>query len=170
MHPANKVLIGVVSAALLSATALWEGTRYKAYYDLAGIPTVCQGYTNDLGKGDNPIDFKKTYSEQECAEYTSVELIETRRGVSNCINVRMKPNELDAFTLMAYNVGIQGFCTSRAAKLFNAGDRAAACKAMAWGPKNEPVWAYAGGKYVQGLHNRRKYEMAMCMGKPDANN
>lgn len=162
MHPLNKVFIGVVSASMLSGAALWEGTRYYAYKDIVGVPTVCQGYT---GSG---IVFGRKYTEDECRVFLRKELIVHANGVLECVTQPMKPNEFDAFTLMAYNVGVNGFCGSRAVKLFNAGNTLAACRAMAYGPNNEPVWSFAGGKFVQGLFNRRKYEMAMCLGNPDA--
>lgn len=165
MNPANKWLLGTVSAAVLSATAMLEGTKYYAYYDTGGVPTVCQGYT---GTKDDKIVFGKKYSPEECHIYTTTQLKVHGDGVLGCIKRPMQQYQYDAFTLMAYNVGVTGFCTSRAARLFNAGETAAACRAMAWGPKNEPVWAYDNGKFLQGLHKRRKYEAAMCMGDPNA--
>lgn len=157
MLKSNKWLLGVASAALISATATLEGTRYYAYYDLAGIPTVCSGYT---GEG---ITFGRKYSTEECSRYTRAELIEHGTGVLNCIKNPLNENEYNSFTLMAYNVGVNGFCSSRAARLFNEGKHKEACNAIAYGPKNEPVWSYVDGKFVQGLHNRRKFEREMCL-------
>jgi lysozyme len=78
-HPQNKWLVGTVSAALLSGAVMWEGTRYYAYYDVAGIPTVCQGYT---GSG---IVFGKKYSTEECRAFLHKELVVHSAGVLNCI-------------------------------------------------------------------------------------
>ena len=158
MHPANKWLIGVIPATLISGAALLEGTRYYAYNDLAGIPTVCMGYT---GKG---IVFGKKYTHEECVTFLKTELTIHANGVIKCVNQPLKENEFVAFTLMAYNIGVQGFCGSRALKLFNEGRTAEACKAMAFGPSGKPAWSYVGDKFVQGLHNRRLYEMRMCYG------
>jgi len=151
----NKWLLGVTSAALISGAALWEGTRYYAYYDIAGVPTVCQGYT---GKG---IVFGKKYSVEECNAFLRKELVIHSTGILNCITKPLKQNEHDAFTLMAYNVGVAGFCSSRAAKEFNNGNVVAACTAMYKSPSGKPAWSYArvNGEltFVQGLYNRRKY-------------
>lgn len=162
MHPLNKALLGYVSAALVAGACLWEGTKYEAYYDTGGVPTVCTGRTKD-------VIFGKKYTPEECSKYLREELAEYGKGVLSCITQPLKQYEFDAFTLMAYNVGIQGFCGSRAVKLFNAGKNAEACNAMAYGPKGEPVWSYDNGKYIQGLHNRRKYEMRMCLGDLNVN-
>lgn len=161
MHPANKALVGVVSASLVASAAFWEGTKYYAYKDIAGIPTVCEGYT---GKG---IIFGKKYSREECNHYTHTELAEHGKGVVNCINAPLTENQYNAFTLMAYNVGVKGFCGSTTVKHFNAGNVEAACNAMAHTPNGTPNWSYVNGKFVKGLYNRRLYEMKMCLGEHD---
>lgn len=157
-NTANNWLIGTVSAAVLSAGALWEGTEYYAYKDLAGVPTVCMGYT---GKD---IVFGRKYTQAECSNYLRKEMVVHGNGVLNCITRPLEQKHFDAFTLMAYNIGVAGFCGSRTAKLYNQGLPLQACDAIAYGPNGQPVWAYAGGKYVQGLNNRRVYERAMCAG------
>jgi lysozyme len=161
MHPSNKALIGVVSAGLIASAAFWEGTRYYAYKDIAGIPTVCEGYT---GSG---IIFGKKYSREECNHYTHTELAAHGKGVLECIKAPLEEHQYNAFTLMAYNVGVNGFCGSQTVKLFNAGNVDAACRRMAYTPKGEPNWSFVDGKYVKGLHNRRIYEMKMCLGEQE---
>lgn len=163
MNPANKWLAATVSASLLAGVTALEGTKYYAYYDSGGVPTVCQGY---IGTPEDKVKFGVKYSPEQCLIYTTTAIKEYGNGVLGCIKRPMEERHYNAFTLMAYNVGTVGFCNSRAAKLFNAGETAAACKAMAFGPKNEPVWAYDNGKFVQGLHNRRKYESQVCLGAP----
>lgn len=153
MNPANKWLIGLIPAALLSGAALWEGTRYYAYYDIVGVPTVCQGYT-----GDN-IVFGKKYSPQECLKYLSGELKIHSEGILKCINVPITENEYIAYSLFAYNVGVKGACGSTSIKLLNKGFNLEACNALL-------NWSYAGGKWVKGLNNRRMYESAICKKEP----
>lgn len=153
----NKVYVGIVSAALLSGAALWEGVRYKPYKDVGGVTTVCYGYAK------NDIE-NREYKPEECKVLLATELIEHSKGVFNCINQPMKQNEFDAFTLFTYNIGIQGFCGSRTAKLFNEGKKVEACNAIAYTPDDKPNWAYVNGKFIQGLHNRRLYERKMCLG------
>lgn len=164
--PQNKWLVGITSATLLSGAALWEGTRYYAYYDIAGVPTVCQGYT---GSG---IVFGKKYSPEECRAFLHKELVVHSTGILNCITSPLEQHQHDAFTLFAYNVGVAGACSSRAIKEFNAGNIIESCTALYRTPSGKPVWSYArvDGElsFVQGLYNRRKYEAAMCLGDPNA--
>lgn len=155
---ANKWLIGAASAALIGGATLWEGVRYEPYYDVAGVPTVCMGYT---GKG---IIFGKRYSHEECTKLLKQELIEHGNGVLQCITRPMKENEYNAFTLMAYNIGVSAFCGSTTARLFNAGNTQLACDRIAFASDGSPNWSYAGGKFYKGLHNRRLYERSMCLG------
>lgn len=155
---ANKWLIGVASAALIGGATLWEGTKYEPYYDVAGVPTVCMGYT---GPG---ITFGKRYSHEECTKLLKQELVEHGNGVLQCINKPMKENEYNAFTLMAYNIGVRAFCGSTTARLFNAGNTQLACDRIAFASDGSPNWSYAGGRFYKGLHNRRLYERSMCLG------
>lgn len=150
-HPANKVFLGVVGATLVASAALWEGDKRNAYYDIAGVLTVCHGYT---GKD---IIKTKTYTKQECTALLEKELSVHAKGVLACTNVPLRPNEYDAYTLFAYNVGVKGYCTSSLLKKLNAGDNVGACNGLM-------QWSYAKGKYVQGLNNRRAYERQMCLG------
>lgn len=156
MNPKNKVLVGVISATLLTSAALWEGTRYTPYEDIVGVLTVCQGYTGkDIVRG-------KRYTPEECKAFLNKELKVHAAGVLKCVTVPLKPHQYDAFTLFTYNVGVNAFCTSKSVlEPLNRGDYASACRGML-------KWTYAGGKYVQGLANRRQYEYKMCMGEMNA--
>lgn len=157
MHPANKWLVGVISSGLILSTTQWEGTEHYPYKDLAGVPTVCQGYT---GPG---IVFGKYYSSEECNVFLTKELKHHREGMFKCINVPIGLDRSNAYTLFTYNVGISAFCNSRAARLLNEGKYEESCKALARGPTGQPAWSYVDGKYVQGLQNRRIYEMKLCL-------
>jgi lysozyme len=158
VNVANKWLVGTVSASLIASATLWEGTKYYAYKDIVGVPTVCMGYT---GTG---IIFGRKYSQAECNAFLKQELIHHSTGLLKCINKPLKENEYNAYTLFTYNVGIAGACSSRAIRLFNEGKNVDACRALSYGPTGDPAWSYAGGKFVKGLHNRRIYEMKMCLG------
>lgn len=150
MLKSNKWLLAGISATLISATTMWEGTRYYAYHDIVGVPTVCQGYT---GPG---IIFGKKYSEAECSAFLKKDILEHSNGMLECVKVPLSENEFNAYSLLTYNIGVKAFCGSTAAKRLNAGDRAGACDAILF-------WKYAGGQVVRGLENRRKYERELCL-------
>lgn len=162
MNNANRWLVGTVSAALLAGATLWEGFSPKVYKDVVGVPTYCYGETENVIPG-------KTYSKQECQTLLRTRLAEYGMGVLKCVNVPLTANQYDAYTLFAYNVGVSGFCGSRANKLLNQNKYEAACIALAYDQNQKPVWSYAGGKFVQGLHNRRIYEMKLCLGNKYSN-
>lgn len=163
MIQANRWLVGYISSALIAGASLWEGTKYYAYKDLTGIPTVCMGHTG------NGIIVGRKYSPQECSAFLRSDLKTHADGVLNCITKPLKENEFNAFVLFAYNIGVANACSSRAFTQFNAGNIEAACKAMASTPEGVPVWSYVnhGTVYVQGLQNRRIYERDMCLGGSD---
>lgn len=66
-------------------------------------------------------------------------------------------------------MGVGNTCASKALGLINAGRMEDGCRALAFTPAGEPNWSFVteGGrkKFVQGLHNRRKDEMALCLRK-----
>jgi lysozyme len=156
MNPKNKTLVGLISATLISSAVYWEGSRYTPYYDVVGVLTVCNGYTG----GD--IQKNKRYTPEECKAYLTKELKVHADGVLRCVNVPLNKNQYDAFVLFTYNVGVNAFCTSNSVlKPLNQGNYQAACDGLL-------KWAYAKGKFVQGLYNRRVYERKMCMGELNA--
>jgi lysozyme len=76
MNLKNRVLVGVVSATLLTGVTMLEGTRYTPYQDIAGIVTVCQGHTGkDIVKG-------KVYTPAECKALLERDLKVHREGVN----------------------------------------------------------------------------------------
>lgn len=138
---------------MVSGAMLWEGTKYYAYYDIVGVPTVCQGYT---GKD---IKFGVKYSPEQCGEYLRKELTIHSTGILKCIKTPINENEFIAYSLFAYNVGVSGFCKSTANRLLSEGKHIEACNALM-------NWVYAGDKWVKGLYNRRVYEVAICKQEP----
>lgn len=149
MHPKNRIFVGVVGAALVASAALWEGDKREPYYDMVGVLTVCYGHTGA------DIILGKTYTKMECDKLLEKELRQFNVGVLECVNVPITRNELDAYTLFSYNVGVKGFCGSSLLRQLNAGNHEAACDGLL-------KWSYAKGKYVQGLNNRRVYERQIC--------
>jgi lysozyme len=153
VNQSNKWLIGFIPAAMVAGATLWEGTRYIAYRDIVGVPTVCQGYT---GKD---IVFGKKYSPEECKVFLTKELKAHTEGMLKCIKVPINESQYIAYGLFTYNVGVGAFCGSTALKLLNQKKFTESCNALL-------NWTYAGGKFVQGLQNRRQYEAAICKQEP----
>lgn len=166
--PANLARKGVIPAALVAALTSpaavmtlerWEGNILHVYADhLAhGLPTYCAGRT------DKGAVVGAKLTDDDCREVNKITLLEYGYAVLGCANWdHLTPDRLVALTMFAVNVGKEGACASRAVRLINAGDVLAGCAALATGPDGKPAWSYAGGRYVQGLQNRRQAEKTLC--------
>lgn len=144
----TATVAGSIIAAIMAFVQPWEGRRYVAYQDVVGVWTICDGHTKGVKQGD-------TATPEQCDKWLAEEIAEFNAGVRGCVTRPMKPNQEIAFTSLAYNIGINGFCGSTAVKRFNAGDEAGACEAI-------QMWNKAGGKVINGLVNRRQAESDLC--------
>ncbi|WP_235845347.1 lysozyme [Morganella psychrotolerans] len=128
-----------------------EGVKYTPYKDVAGVLTVCYGYTgNDIQPG-------KTYTKMECLNLLHEDLTKVRRAVDPMITVPVDDNTRAAIYSFVYNIGTGAFSRSAMLRKLNAGDITGACDEM-------KRWTFAGGKQWQGLINRRETENAVCRG------
>jgi lysozyme len=141
----------VVAAALVATITGYEGTRTKAYLDIAGIPTICVGETRGVHLGD-------TATVDECKDRLRSRIPEFEAGLAKCI---VNEDQLPDTTWVAvvswtYNVGIGAACKSTLVKKLNKGDIVGACREL-------PKWNKAGGKVSKGLVARRVGEMKLCL-------
>ena len=150
----GKVAAGAAGVMMIAVgfVAGWEGKRNTTYNDIVGIPTICYGQT-----GARAVP-GRTVSDATCKQWLEEELNEYYAGVKACVRVPMTDGQAAAFTSLAYNVGVKGFCGSAAARKANAGDWPGACAAI-------EMWNRAGGKVVNGLAKRRAAERKLCEGK-----
>lgn len=143
----NRWLVGAVAAVTIGLASQLEGTRNDPYLDIVKVWTVCTGETH--------VEMRH-YTDAECNSMTKKSLVKYGDGILECIKVPVSQNQHAAFTLFAYNVGVPNFCKSGLLKKLNAGDYVGACNGLM-------QWVYAGGKYVQGLANRRQIEQRLCL-------
>lgn len=153
-------LVAIVGA--LAATSLFasvpkeEGTEYKAYRDIAGIWTVCQGDTKDVHPGliETP---------EGCRQRLEMQLVAHAKPVMACTPALSEPGrdyQRAAAVSLAYNIGVGAYCRSTADRLFDAGNWQGACDAfLSWSK------ARVNGQLrtVQGLLSRRQRERAICL-------
>lgn len=161
MRASYKLLLaGLTSASALAFVAGWEGHESKPYYDIAGVLTVCNGYTG------SDIDKNKVYGKKECDSLLKQELTVHGKAVLACVKVPLNQNQYNAFVSLAYNVGAPTVCQSGLPKnkhlidVLNEGDYTAACDRILAYNK-----ARVKGKLVPvfGLTKRRQAERAMCL-------
>ena len=163
--------LALASAPLVIVLGTWEGRGQNTVYAdklASGLPTVCKGITRHTSPF--PVVVGDYWSPGRCAEVEQLVIRKTQLRLADCItNPDLSQNTFDALTSHGHNVGVPSTCASRAVALINAGRIADGCRALAWAPDGKtPVWAYvtdAQGRkrFVQGLHNRRLTEMALCL-------
>lgn len=146
----SRFVAGTAFAALCCTTITsFEGMRTTAYRDSVGVPTVCIGETKGVRRGQR-------FTVAEC----QAKLVE-RLGrdyapaIERCIHRDMGDDFYAASLSLAYNIGTSGFCRSLVVRLYNAGDRRAACDAFL-------LYDKAGGRVLAGLVRRRQAERALC--------
>lgn len=156
------------SAAAVGTIAYWEGGKRAdgtsvVYADrlAGGLPTVCSGLTRHITK--TPIVVGETWSKAKCDEEERKAVTIVQRQLVGCWIGSPPQSVFDAATSFAWNVGAPAVCRSGAMRAWNAGDYALGCRRMAYTDTGRRAWSYAGGKFVQGLANRREHEMRLCM-------
>lgn len=142
---------GGIAAALVLAVPLigkWEGKRNDPYLDIVGVPTVCYGETRVA---------MRRYSDAECKAMLETAVKGFAEPVARCSPmIADRPYQLAAATSLAYNIGVGAYCRSTADRRFDARNFKGGCEALKF-------WNEAGGRFVQGLANRRAEEYRLCM-------
>lgn len=130
-----------------------SGPQYrKAYADIVGVWTICDGDTKGVRAG-------MVETEAGCTARLERQLVAHAKPVLACVpglGWKNRQNQLIASVSLAYNIGTGGFCRSTVARRFNAGDWRGGCDAML-------MWNKAGGREVRGLTLRRQRERALCL-------
>ena len=157
---ATRVAVGAGAGAVLSALVVttslpivdrWEGNVSIPYKDIVGVLTVCRGHTGP------DVVVKKVYNDSECDELTKKDINKAIAGVLKVSpHLLWHPMQLVAATSFSFNVGTGTYAMSSVAREFNAGNFQAGCQAL-------KLYTKAGGKFVQGLANRREHEYAVCV-------
>ncbi|MDS0787375.1 lysozyme [Proteus vulgaris] len=149
----KSIVLSCTSAITIALTLIsyLEGIKYKSYYDVTGVLTVCYGHTG------NDITQNRIYTKQECDALLQKDFIKIQRQVDALVKVSLDNHTKASLYSFAYNVGILAFSYSTLLKKLNAGDQYGACEEM----KRR---IYAGGKVWKGLINRREMESALCHG------
>lgn len=166
--PASLARKGAIPAALLAAltsplayTTLerMEGNILRVYADhlAGGVPTYCAGRTDWNAKVGEKL------TDDQCREVNKVTLLEYGYAILGCVSWDyLTASRLIGLTMFSVNVGKEGACGSQAVRNINAGRVMQGCDLIARTPDGRPNWSNAGGKYVQGLQNRRQAERKLC--------
>ena len=149
-------VVGAVAAAgLFTTIPADEGTEYKAYRDIAGIWTICQGDTKNVRPG-------MVETREGCQRRLESQLVAHAVPVMQCTPRLAEPgrdNQRWAAVSLAYNIGAAAYCRSSVDRAFDQGNWSAGCDAMmAWNK------ARVNGqlRVVRGLTSRRAREREIC--------
>jgi len=148
----RAAVIAAVVSATATFTAPMEGEVLHIYRDPVGIPTYCNGETQ------NPI-WEKTYTHAECQALLRKRLAQDfAPAILRCVPGLIDQHSAFQASLdAAYNAGPGAFCRSPMAAHFNAGRWKAGCTAFVG-------WRVtAGGKALRGLVTRRIKESRLCL-------
>ncbi|WOF44384.1 lysozyme [Sphingopyxis indica] len=170
-------MIGTIAASILYITIpADEGTEYRAYRDIAGVWTICNGDTKNVRA--NMVE-----TPEGCRRRLEKQLIVHAKPMMECVP-QLKASGRDyqraAITSLAYNNGVTNICGSTAAKRFRAADWVGGCNAfLSW--KNIKVSISQVARYrksgescfksknghwycsVRGLRLRRERERQVCL-------
>jgi len=167
---ANRVVVGglvLASAGLMAFVGMWESgpARVLTVYPdklAGGLPTVCHGLTRHVTK--TPIVVGERWTDAKCeAEEQAAMRNHVQLPLLRCFNHAPPQSVFDAASEHAWNMGVAQTCGSVAMQHWNRRSYATGCQRLAYAADGRPVWAYAGGKFYRGLHNRRKASIDLCM-------
>lgn len=145
--------VGLSASLILAGGTLiapWEGKENTAYKDVIGVWTQCYGNTNN-------VDRTRPKTDDECTDELAEELINYNQKMKKYVTVPLTVGQEAAFTSFVYNVGEGNWQRGTPLKLLNEGKYEQACQFIM-------KYNRAGGKVYQGLTNRRKAEMEVCLG------
>ncbi len=154
----RKVAVSVTADGAATVRHVAGPQYLKAYLDIVGVPTACDGLTSYQGRKIKPGD---QFSEGQCAIMLEDALVEHAAGVMACtpglaLTIPGRDRARFAAVSLAYNIGVRGYCGSTARARFNAGLIRQGCDAIL-------RWNMAGGRVIPGLARRRERERAACL-------
>ena len=122
----------------------FEGCRYTAYQDSAGVWTIGYGHTAKVFEG-------MRITPDEAMQYLTEDLIEYENYVSHYVTVPLTQHQFDALVSFTYNLGPGTLARSDLLAVLNAGQYDNAADMFT-------EYDQAGGEEVPGLRRRRQAE------------
>ncbi len=134
-----------------------SGRQYlRAYLDIAGIPTACDGITRGVRMG-------QSFTEEQCTAKLIEEIEIHARGALRCAPslARLgRDYQRAAAISLTFNIGVSGFCGSSVKRAFEAGQVAYACdRFLPWNKAR----VRGALRPVRGLTLRRQREREICL-------
>lgn len=159
------------SAALVAFVASWERDPRRptvVYADKVaksarfpgGLPTVCSGLTPYITT--TPMVVGEDWGAAKCDREEATALAKVQHALRHCFVYAPPQSVFDAATSHAWNLGVTATCGSSAMRAWNAQQWKTGCERLQLSADGRAIWSYAGGKFMQGLANRRAAERQLC--------
>ena len=129
-----------------------EGCRLTAYRCPAGVWTIGYGHTKGVTDG-------MTITADRAEELLLEDVQTFRNAVKRAVKVEQTEQQIDALTILAYNIGVRAFRDSSLLRCINQGKPRQMITAQ-W-----QRWHYVGKTESVGLLNRRNEEIALYYGE-----
>jgi len=149
--------MGLVSKECIKFVKGFEGFEPYTKNDMVGVPTLGYGMTGNEIKGINHVT--EVQASNMLEELINKNYALPIKNNLDSKGVKLKQNEFDALTSMAYNVGVGGLLGSTLYRNVCSGNRDRNTITS-----NFRMWCKAGGRTVQGLLRRRTEEAQMFFG------
>lgn len=135
-----------------------EALRLDAYPDVKGVWTIGYGHTGTVN--GKPIHKGMKISNEQAEQLLRADLEHFEKTINHNVKVPLNQGQYDSLVSLAFNIGSKNFKESTLLRRLNAGDYEAAADQFL-------VWNKSGGKFVQGLLNRRERERAGFLGSKE---
>lgn len=147
-----------LSPSGLAFLKLVEALRTRPYDDQTGLPITswCRGATIGYGHLISRADWPRYrfgISQEQAEELLLADLAPFVDGVVAKVQVALQQHQVDALTLLAFNIGLNSFRNSSVLKMINGGRSTYPTLEAAW-----KAWNKSQGQVMQGLVNRRAAE------------
>ena len=151
IHPRTAIAVLTLSASALVGIAQYESYRGEAYVPVKGdVLTIGFGATDGVKMGDR-------ITPERALTRLLADANSHSEGIKRCISAPLYQHEFDAYSSLAFNIGVSAFCGSTLVRKLNSGDYAGACAEI-------KRWNRFKGKPLAGLTTRRQAEYQTCIG------
>ena len=152
--------IGTIAIAAALVGPL-EGRTLKAYLDIGGVPTICDGITGTIN--GQPIRLGQTATNAQCDGLLGERLGKALQVVDTTVRLPLSPHQRAGLASFVYNVGETAFRKSSLVKDINRGNLLAGCNRLrAWVFIKNKDCRIAANK-CSGIVRRREIERQYCL-------
>jgi lysozyme len=155
-------------AVLIVSVAGYESYVQDAMIPIPGdVPT--KGFGTTRNADGSPVKLGDTTTPVRALGDLLRDVNHSSEGIKRCIKAPLFQHEFDAYSSLAYNVGVGAVCQSSIPAKLDAGEYGAACRTIldfnGQCVARDKAGKCVKKKIIQGLVNRREAEFKQCAGE-----